>query len=40
MTSREIAELTGKEHFHVMRDIGLMFAELGDAGGASKFGGT
>ena len=28
MTSREIALLTGKEHFNVMRDIRFMFAEL------------
>jgi phage antirepressor YoqD-like protein len=28
MTSREIAELTGKEHFNVMRDIRTMLAEL------------
>lgn len=28
MTSREIAELTGKHHFHVKRDIELMFSEL------------
>lgn len=28
MTSREIAELTQKEHFHVMREIKAIFAEL------------
>lgn len=28
MTSREIAELTSKEHFHVMRDVRTMLAEL------------
>lgn len=28
MTSREIAELTGKEHKHVLRDIRVMFSEL------------
>ncbi|MGQ2994259.1 Rha family transcriptional regulator [Variovorax sp.] len=28
MTSREVAELTGKEHFHVMRDIRVMLGEL------------
>jgi hypothetical protein len=38
MTPREIAELTGKRHDHVMRDLGVMFSQLGDEGGASKFG--
>ena len=30
MTSREIAELTGKEHFNVLIDIRKMLAELGE----------
>ena len=30
MTSREIAELTGKAHTHVLRDIRHLMAELGD----------
>lgn len=37
MTSREIADLTGKEHFHVKRDIERMLSELAED--ASKFGG-
>lgn len=36
MSSLEIAELTGKEHKHVMRDIRSMRQELGED--ESKFG--
>ena len=28
MTSRELAELTGKEHRNVMRDIRKMFSDI------------
>lgn len=39
MTSREIAELTGKRHFDVMRDIERMYEQLGEdvKGCAQKF---
>lgn len=36
MSSREIAELTGKKHFHVKRDIEKMLGDLAED--ASKFG--
>lgn len=37
MTSREIAELTGKEHRNVLADIRKMLAELHGEGGVLKF---
>lgn len=40
MTSREIAELTGKEHGHVKRDIIKMFYDLGRGEDVSSFGCT
>ncbi len=38
MSSREISQLTGKQHFHVKRDIERMLADLGED--ASSFGCT
>lgn len=35
MSSRDIAELTGKEHFHVMRDLRALQGQLGGAFGGS-----
>lgn len=35
MSSKEIAELTGKEHYNVIRDIRKMLADLGESTGLS-----
>ena len=35
MSSRDIAELTGKDHFHVMRDLRAMHGQLGALFGGS-----
>ncbi len=40
MSSREIAELCGKQHAYIMRDIQQMLGELYPEGGQSKFGST
>lgn len=40
MSSREIAELTGKRHDHVMRDARLMIVELHGESDLPKFGGV
>ena len=39
MSSREIAELTGKEHEHVMRDVRLLIEQWATGGAESAHGG-